>query len=1187
MKRILYACFIMLYGLSSLAQEITQPFKEVIPPSPTVSGLMRFEEVPVNLYTGAPSIAIPLFSKQLNSQMGMGLQLSYNTSGIRVDERSGWTGTGWTLIAGGSISRTIKDLPDEINNTGNKVGTFHNGYEDWDGMSPTQKDEFLWKANAGQEKYDTQVDVFQFNFMGKTGRFNIVRDSSNVLKARLISRNERIKIEFTADVDGIISDFTLTDAMGYQYVFGTGSAFEITSSESASTTVSQWGTVSNSGNINVTPTVSRSAWHLTEVRTPNNELLCTLTYQNVEESFQTPMNRTINSPLTSLSGADFSSPDVGGYNKGQLMPKSVASNASLTIQTKKLYEIEFRDGVKIRLSRTAGHPELGGGSQLSKVELLDAGGSALQYYDLTYTTSTENRLFLTGLSHVADSESQDYVLHYYNLNELPDFNSPEQDQWGYYNHLNNTNSSQPHLFETANVNKVTTGVLTKIDYPTGGSKEFDYESNTFSFIGDQPVAPQTIPENLSPLNQSGTFTATAGSTANEVNQVFVVNIDHEAGLTQSTLTYGADVDLSKHTIWLDAVKLKAGVVYDENNPTIITLNDVEDDVSRSDIDIDLSILDSNTTTVNLTTGWYVLKIRSLSYVPVGSATSLSVYLSLGYRKYTHVQDYMNGAGIRIKEIRFTEDGSTEVKTNYSYNIPDSTNYSSGSFDGLILNQKRYTLTRRHLLFSIGYIAYSIDYEVDEDRNSLYATADKNHFIGYRNVRKEQTGNGYTDYEISSPREFPSFNPGYGYPFDEVEDQSFKTGLTKTESVYNQSNQLLLQKQNSYAYISEDVTRSIWMFQSQTENCEFDRLYDNYGAYLADTPEKGLFSRTIILNQGTAGEEEVEVDVAISTVANCVPASGYLGGTAQWSKGTRADLVETTTTEYFPDQVGATPKTSRQTFGYNATNYQMSQKSNFIFEAGTEYEYLTYLYYPDNYPTAYYTAAEQANINSMLSTDHKYNELIATKTVKRLAGGILPTEALGIVVNKYELNNGAYRLKTYQVAQTPASTATLEDRVEVVSYDILGNPLEVKPTGGPPTAYAWGYDHTKPVIQAQGISSADLQTAISWAITNAGVFPQSVNTLEEVIDRVGDLSQASQQSEWDAFNTKLREHVAVGDNPVVSMIYHRVYGMLSQTDPNGKRSTFEYDAFGRLRLVRDFEGNILSKNEYNLKGPVGQ
>jgi len=75
----------------------------VIPPSPTVSSLMRFEEVPVDYYTGVPDINIPLTSKQVNGEIQVPLSLRYNPMGVRVDERSGWTGTGWALDAGGTI----------------------------------------------------------------------------------------------------------------------------------------------------------------------------------------------------------------------------------------------------------------------------------------------------------------------------------------------------------------------------------------------------------------------------------------------------------------------------------------------------------------------------------------------------------------------------------------------------------------------------------------------------------------------------------------------------------------------------------------------------------------------------------------------------------------------------------------------------------------------------------------------------------------------------------------------------------------------------------------------------------------------------------------------------------------------------------------------------------------------------
>lgn len=1176
MRKITVAIYTLLSisGISLQGQEIQRPFKDVVPPSPTVANLMRFEEVPVNLYTGSPSISIPLFQKNLGGGLSMGLQLSYNTSGIRIDERSGWTGTGWSLMAGGSISRTIKDLPDEINNTGTKVGTFHNGYHTWDTMSATDKDEFLWKTSAGTEKYDSQIDVFQFNFMGKTGRFSIVRNGSNQLEAKLISRSEKIKIDFTPDANGAISQFKLTDALGFQYVFGsdgTNTAIESTQSEGIYTSKSQFGTTSSPTSFDNVPITSNSAWHLMSVRLPNNEVLATLHYKTVDEGYETPMMYKQNHLISTLNGFDYNSGSSdGSYNRGVFLPASISTVNEVTVTSKKLERIDFNDGTDIFLETTSGHPEYestSNGVKLSRVSLRDETNTTLQYFDFTYTTSTPQRLFLTKLSHKAGAESQDYDLQYDDMHSLPAFGSHKKDQWGFYNKDNNESSyGDPHYADHADVNEVTTGVLTAIDYPTGGTKSFIYESNAFSFIGNEAVDPTLIPQNATSHTKFRTLNAVAAQATGTNSLIFYINHDHTARLTQSNHVFGTEVEVDKQKIRLEPVIDNTGnYSTDPDSLQIFFASDFSHDTGgRSNIDMNITNTGQTTNqTVGLETGWYKMYIiASPSYQTGSGTTNISVKAEVDYRNYAVLQNYMYGAGIRIKEVQFKNGSDVENSTKYSYNIPDSTGYSSGSFDGLLLHSRNHKITRNHLISMGGYNSVGFQYEVDEERNALYTSADKSHYIGYRNVRKEQTGNGYTDYQISSPREYPSFGTSYGYPFAPVEDQSFKTSLTLEEEVFNENDQPLIKKTNDYLNTSEDVVRSIWMFEKQHGGCAWNILYDSHYSYL-----------NLLADNNPAG---IQGPVAL----NCGSASSFLGGIPRWEKGTRADLIETEQTEYFPDQPTLS-KTSRQTFSYNSTNWQISQKRDFLFEAGTEYQYTTNFYYPHSYPASFYTAGEQTDLGNMISNDNKYNELIATQTTREEAGVPLSQDTLNIVVNKYSGSGGSnYRLKSYHVAETPASAATLEERYEVVSYDAYGNPLEVKQTGGVSVAYAWGYGSTLPVINAQNTTATALDAAISTAIGNTAL-PTGVNTLQDLLDHVGDLSTPDQRGDWATFSQKLNEHLG-NQAHASTMTYHTTYGITSQTSPNGISTFFEYDSFGRLQYVKDHDGNILKANEYAYK-----
>ncbi|RTZ46411.1 hypothetical protein EJ377_19385 [Chryseobacterium arthrosphaerae] len=82
---------------------------QMFPAAPASNNLMKFEEVPVSYYTGIPDISIPLFTIPTgNPKVPVSIQLKYHPLNAKPDDKSGETGLGWSMIAGGTISRTVR-----------------------------------------------------------------------------------------------------------------------------------------------------------------------------------------------------------------------------------------------------------------------------------------------------------------------------------------------------------------------------------------------------------------------------------------------------------------------------------------------------------------------------------------------------------------------------------------------------------------------------------------------------------------------------------------------------------------------------------------------------------------------------------------------------------------------------------------------------------------------------------------------------------------------------------------------------------------------------------------------------------------------------------------------------------------------------------------------------------------------
>lgn len=128
MKRIITILAVAASCNAALAQY--DPTTQVQYASPEASALSRIKEIPVDLYTGRVSFDIPLFQMK-QGDIPLNISINYHGNGIKVDEESGLVGLGWTLNAGGCISRIVRELPDDMYDVSNHIA----GYERMDSLT--------------------------------------------------------------------------------------------------------------------------------------------------------------------------------------------------------------------------------------------------------------------------------------------------------------------------------------------------------------------------------------------------------------------------------------------------------------------------------------------------------------------------------------------------------------------------------------------------------------------------------------------------------------------------------------------------------------------------------------------------------------------------------------------------------------------------------------------------------------------------------------------------------------------------------------------------------------------------------------------------------------------------------------------------------------------------------------------
>lgn len=106
-----------IYGATGYCQENPDNFQkmaDILPPPPNAAAIAKAALFNLNKNTGAPSINIPLYTLT-ERKLSVPVSISYNSNGIKVDEIASRVGMGWSLNAGGVITRTVRGKQDELN----------------------------------------------------------------------------------------------------------------------------------------------------------------------------------------------------------------------------------------------------------------------------------------------------------------------------------------------------------------------------------------------------------------------------------------------------------------------------------------------------------------------------------------------------------------------------------------------------------------------------------------------------------------------------------------------------------------------------------------------------------------------------------------------------------------------------------------------------------------------------------------------------------------------------------------------------------------------------------------------------------------------------------------------------------------------------------------------------------------
>lgn len=708
------------------------------PSSPTTQEAGKLSGVSVNIFTGVPSVSVPIYSySNANNGLSLNISLSYYAGGTQVAQEPTTVGLGWFLSAGGVINRTVRGVPDDFPQYGYLNSS----------AIPTD-----FRSNGTKYYYDSldrEQDVFQFSFGGRSGGFYIGKNQQVVLTS--VSKLKVIPTTGTGylGVQGIIS-FRIITEDGMKYDFKDAELTQIIGGNT---------NIFNSGN---SARAYFSSWYLSQIISPFNTDTIKFNYT------QKSLSNSISFPQTTFvrdaDGVRTATYTANGYN---------------TSTINKISSIVFPD--KTNVSFIYGNYNYSADDNaLSKIKISDTNfrnGYLLDYQN-SISYGVPCKLLLKSVTPYTAKEKMRGYSFTYNLPLFPlpgsygDTIQNKRDFWGFYNAANNGTTLIPKInnytwganrdpvFYSAYANSLNYFYL-----PGGGVVFYEYELNDhYPYLKDPKslgISANTNSQNTITLNQ-------VFSTKHQI----VLKLDNSVSRTGNAPISG-------------------------NGDLIFTIKSTDGSVTYATKSIslyDLFYLGMKTWSFNLSNGNYRLETQ----LSGGTTISVSFPINLTWenRLIDNTKSLVTSGGLRIKKVtRYNLNGDDVFQSaeteEYKYITED------GKSSGFLGDIPKYDYPYQEN--NSGSITNYTVVSSEPVNNMSYAQGST---VGYSRVevyKGTATHNmGKTVYEFTNLQDVNINASTASFPYAPQDIRDWGLGLPKKISVYDSLNTLVKRTVNTIA-----------------------------------------------------------------------------------------------------------------------------------------------------------------------------------------------------------------------------------------------------------------------------------------------------------------------------------------------------------------------------------------------------